>query len=60
MQEKTAIAEALRRVVLPLVESGRVRPVINRVFPLAAAADAHAALESGDVAGKLLLDCRAR
>jgi NADPH2:quinone reductase len=60
MQEKTAIAEALRRVVLPLVESGRVRPVIHRVFPLAAAADAHAALESGDVAGKLLLDCRAR
>jgi putative PIG3 family NAD(P)H quinone oxidoreductase len=56
-QEKAAIAEKLRQVVLPMVEAGRVRPLINRVLPLEDAALAHAALEAGDVAGKILLDC---
>jgi putative PIG3 family NAD(P)H quinone oxidoreductase len=54
-QEKGAIAAALVRDVWPLVASGRVRPVIDRVFPLEEAADAHRRLESGQVIGKIVL-----
>ncbi|MGH6628009.1 MAG: NAD(P)H-quinone oxidoreductase [Burkholderiaceae bacterium] len=53
--EKTAIAHQLRRAVWPLVEAGAVQPLIQRVFPLSEAAQAHACLESGDVAGKIVL-----
>ena len=53
--EKGAIAHALERAVWPLVEAGRVLPVIHAVFPLAQAADAHRLLESGTHIGKVLL-----
>ena len=39
----------------PLLEDGRVGPVVHRTFPLAEAADAHRLLESGEVIGKLVL-----
>lgn len=39
----------------PLVEAGRVRPVVDRVLPMADAAGAHRALEDGGVFGKVLL-----
>lgn len=41
--------------LLALVERGLVRPVVDRVLPLAAAADAHRALEAGGVRGKVAL-----
>ncbi len=41
--------------LLALVERGHVRPVVDRVLPLADAADAHRALEAGGVRGKLVL-----
>lgn len=53
--EKTAIAHRLRQVAWPLVRSGAVRPRVHHIYPLAQAAQAHAALESGEIAGKLLL-----
>lgn len=52
---KTALAQALRERVWPLIESGRVRPVIHRVFPAAQAADAHALMESSAHVGKIVL-----
>ncbi len=55
--EKGAIADALRREVWPLLEAGRVQPVIFRTFPLAQAAEAHAVLEAGDHVGKVVLTC---
>jgi putative PIG3 family NAD(P)H quinone oxidoreductase len=55
VEEKAAIARALRERVWPLLESGRVRPVIYETFPLARAADAHRALESGQHIGKVVL-----
>lgn len=53
---KAAIAAALRSRVWPLIEAGRVRPVIHRVFPAAQAADAHALMEAGQQVGKIVLD----
>jgi len=53
--EKAAIVAAVRERVWPLIESGQVRPVVHRTFPLAQAADAHRELEAGTSIGKLLL-----
>jgi NADPH2:quinone reductase len=53
--EKGAIASALRENVWPLLESGAVSPVIDRVFPLAEAAAAHRYMESGGHIGKIVL-----
>jgi NADPH:quinone reductase-like Zn-dependent oxidoreductase len=41
--------------VLKLVAAGRLKPVIDRTFPLAACADAHRYLESGEQFGKVVL-----
>jgi putative PIG3 family NAD(P)H quinone oxidoreductase len=55
VEEKGAIAEALRQQVWPLVEGGAVRPVIHRTFPLRDAAAAHALMESSGHIGKIVL-----
>jgi len=52
---KTAIARRLRAVVWPLIEAGRLKPMLFRTFPLAGAADAHALMESSQHVGKLVL-----
>ena len=52
---KTGLAEALRAQVWPLLESGKVRPVIHRTLPLAQAAEAHRLLEAGEHIGKIVL-----
>ena len=57
--EKSALARELERHVWPLIESGRVRPVIDTVLPLAQAAEAHRRMESGVHIGKIVLDARA-
>jgi NADPH:quinone reductase len=41
--------------VWPLITAGHVKPQIFRTFPLAAAAEAHALMESGAHIGKLVL-----
>lgn len=52
---KAAIARALRTEVWPLLETGRIAPVLDRVFDLSAAAAAHAHMESGAHIGKIAL-----
>ena len=52
---KAAIANALAAKVWPLVEGGRIRPVVHATFPLAQAAGAHALMESGAHVGKIVL-----
>jgi NADPH2:quinone reductase len=54
--EKAAIAADLQNHVLPLIESGTVRPIIDSTFPLADAAEAHALMESSQHMGKILLE----
>lgn len=53
--EKAAIVAAVREQVWPLIGAGRVRPVIDRVLPLAEAPQAHRLMESGSHFGKILL-----
>jgi putative PIG3 family NAD(P)H quinone oxidoreductase len=53
--EKGAIGRALQQAVWPLLERGEVRPIVDKVFSLARAADAHRALEAGEVIGKVVL-----
>jgi len=53
--EKGAIAEALRRQIWPLIEQGKIKPVIDSTFPLADAAKAHARMETSAHVGKIVL-----
>lgn len=54
-EAKAAIAHALYQQVWPLLETGAVQPIIDRVFPLHHAAEAHRVMEANDTIGKLLL-----
>lgn len=54
-QEKARIAREVERVVWPWIEAGKVKPVIDSTFPLGEAEQAHARLQSGGHAGKVLL-----
>ncbi|MEO8959160.1 MAG: NAD(P)H-quinone oxidoreductase [Rudaea sp.] len=52
---KAALARRLHEKVWPLLESGKARPVIYRVFAAADAAKAHALMESSQHIGKIML-----
>ncbi len=52
---KALVAEEIARTVWPHVEAGRLKPVIDRVYPLAQAAAAHARMDSGAHVGKIVL-----
>ena len=52
---KAAIARKLLEQVWPLLELGKVKPVIYRTFPFAEAAAAHALMESSEHVGKIVL-----
>jgi NADPH2:quinone reductase len=52
---KTALAQELKAQVWPLIEAGRVKPVIHQVFAAARAAEAHALMESSVHVGKIVL-----
>ena len=52
---KASIAAELRARVWPLLAAGQIRPVIDSVFPLEQAADAHRRMESGSHVGKIVL-----
>ena len=52
---KSAIAQSLQANVWPLIERGRIRPVIYKTFPAEQAAQAHALMESNQHIGKIVL-----
>jgi NADPH2:quinone reductase len=58
VEEKMALTAAFERVVLPRFASGRLHPVIDRVLPLAEAAEAHRLIEANAVVGKIVLRVR--
>lgn len=55
LTQKAAIVAAVRERVWPLIEAGRVRPVVHAAYPLARAAEAHLEMEASGHIGKLLL-----
>lgn len=55
LEEKAAIVRSVVRYVWPQVESGAVRPVVDRVLPISEAAEAHRVIEAGESFGKVLL-----
>ncbi|MGD9866577.1 MAG: NAD(P)H-quinone oxidoreductase [Hyphomicrobiales bacterium] len=52
---KAGIARALEEKVWPLIDAGRIRPVMDRTFPLAEASGAHARMETSAHIGKIML-----
>ena len=52
---KTQIAQALQQKVWPLLNAGKIKPVIHATFDLAQASDAHAMMEKGENIGKIVL-----
>ena len=52
---KTSVAGAVKEKIWPLLESGKLAPVISATFPLAQAADAHRLMESSQHIGKIIL-----
>jgi NADPH2:quinone reductase len=55
LAQKVAIVAAVREHVWPMVADGRIRPVVHARLPLAAAAEAHRMLATGEAFGKVLL-----
>jgi putative PIG3 family NAD(P)H quinone oxidoreductase len=55
---KTMVADEIARTVWPYVEGGRLKPVIDSVFPLDRVAEAFDRMDSGDHVGKTVLEIR--
>ena len=55
LAERVDIVSAVQETVMPLFASAAVRPIVDRVYPLALAADAHRRMETSEHVGKLLL-----
>lgn len=55
IENKGRMARGLKEKVWPLLESGKIKPIIYKTFPLRQAAAAHAELERADHVGKVML-----
>ncbi|MFQ6112473.1 MAG: NAD(P)H-quinone oxidoreductase [bacterium] len=55
LEEKIALTQAFQEHVLPLFESGKIKPVIDQTFTLEQAAKAHAYMEANKNFGKIVL-----
>jgi NADPH:quinone reductase-like Zn-dependent oxidoreductase len=55
IEEKAALVTAFEARFGPALEKGTVRPVIDRVLPLAAASEAHRVIEASEHFGKVVL-----
>ena len=57
LEQKLDAMQAFSRHIVPLLAGGALRPVVDRVFPLAEAAVAHTYIEKNQSFGKVVLDC---
>ena len=55
VNEKGALATAIREKIWPLIEAGTIKPVIHATFPLAKASEAHKVMDADTHTGKLIL-----
>lgn len=56
LADKIAITQRFRSKWLPLLAAGRIKPIVDRVFPLAQVADAHRYMEENRNFGKIILE----
>jgi putative PIG3 family NAD(P)H quinone oxidoreductase len=54
-EEKAEIARAVHTSVWPLLKQGQCLPIVDRIYPLAEAANAHRRMEEGEHIGKIVL-----
>jgi len=57
-QEKTELTRQFRDRIWPLLVAGKIRPVVDRVFPISAAAEAHRYVKANRNIGKVVLAVR--
>jgi len=55
VEEKTRLRDGVEKYLWPLVQVGKIRPIVDSVFPLADAAQAHERMQSGLHIGKIVL-----
>jgi putative PIG3 family NAD(P)H quinone oxidoreductase len=53
---KTMVCDEIAKTVWPYVTGGKLKPVVDSVFPLSRAAEAHARMEAGEHVGKIVLE----
>ena len=58
LADKIAITQRFRAKWLPLLAAGRIKPIVDQVFPLAQAAEAHRYMEENRNFGKIILSVR--
>lgn len=56
LAQKAAVVAAARHAIWPLLNAGKVRPIIHAIFPLAEAAAAHRLMETSTHIGKIMLE----
>jgi NADPH2:quinone reductase len=57
LEQKIDAMQAFSRHIVPLLAGGALRPIVDKVFPLAEAAGAHRYVEANQSFGKVILDC---
>lgn len=55
LERKARLAQQLQRQLWPMLENGKVKPQVDRIFPFREVVDAHRYLESGQHVGKIIL-----
>ena len=55
LEEKISVTQQFKKHVLPLIADGRIRPVVDRTFPLESVIEAHEYMESNANFGKIVL-----
>lgn len=55
VEEKTVLRDGVEQSLWPLVEAGRIRPILDSVFPMEDAAKAHERMQSSTHIGKIVL-----
>ena len=53
--QKTVMVEEIMQYVYPHLESGEIKPIIDSIYPLEQAEEAHARMQSGQHMGKIIL-----
>ena len=54
---RSIMVEEILEHIYPHLESGKIKPLVDSIFPLAEVEEAHSHMESGEHMGKIILRC---